>query len=63
MGLKKPPERVSIRDFRSGLATYLERARYKGDRFIIEKRSRLGEPKVMAALVPIEDLEGWDEKA
>ncbi len=56
----KKPEHVPIREFRAGLATYLERARHYGERFIIEKRTRLGEPKPMAALVPVEDLEGYE---
>jgi prevent-host-death family protein len=44
--------RVSVAELRQDLADVLNRAEYRGERFVVHRRG-----KVAAALIPIEDLE------
>jgi prevent-host-death family protein len=47
---------LAVQDFRENLADHLERAAFKGERFVV---TRNGKPR--AALVSIEDLERLEQ--
>jgi len=47
---------LAVQDFRENLADHLERAAFKGERFVV---TRNGKPR--AALVSIEDLQRLEE--